>query len=67
MRKRLAGFLRDESGATAIEYGLMTAMIAVGAIFAFGVLGGGLQTLFGSSQSGVGGAMSDAVDKLGTP
>jgi pilus assembly protein Flp/PilA len=29
MRKLLTEFLRDEEGATAIEYGLITALIAV--------------------------------------
>jgi pilus assembly protein Flp/PilA len=32
---------RDESGATAIEYGLIAALIAVGCIGAFNSLGGG--------------------------
>jgi len=54
-------FVGDESGATAIEYGLLTALIAVTAIVAFGVLGGGLQNLFGSSSSGAGGAMENAA------
>jgi pilus assembly protein Flp/PilA len=39
MDRFLARFLRDENGATAIEYGLIAAlvfMVAVGAISAFG-------------------------------
>jgi pilus assembly protein Flp/PilA len=32
---------RDESGATAIEYGLIAALIAVAAISGFSALGGG--------------------------
>jgi pilus assembly protein Flp/PilA len=63
MRKLLA-FLADERGATAIEYGLMVAMIAVGCIAAFTVLGGDLQTLFGSSETGVGDRLVDATSKL---
>ncbi|NBB82410.1 MAG: Flp family type IVb pilin [Alphaproteobacteria bacterium] len=39
-------FLKDESGATAIEYGLLIALIAVAIIAAIGTLSGGLQTLF---------------------
>ena len=40
-------FLADESGATAIEYGLIAALIAVGIIAAATTLGGSLSNLFG--------------------
>jgi len=39
-------FVRDESGATAIEYGLIAALIAVGIIAAATTLGGSLSSLF---------------------
>ncbi len=39
-------FYRDESGATAIEYGLIAALISVAAIAAMGALGDSLQSLF---------------------
>ncbi len=39
-------FLNDESGATAIEYGLIAALISVAAIAAMGAMGDSLQTLF---------------------
>ncbi len=42
----LARFVNDESGATAIEYGLIAALIAVGIIAAATTLGGSLSTLF---------------------
>lgn len=42
----VARFVRDESGATAIEYGLIAALISVGIIAAATTLGGGLSTLF---------------------
>jgi pilus assembly protein Flp/PilA len=42
----LAKFINDESGATAIEYGLIAALIAVGIIAAATTLGGGLSSLF---------------------
>ena len=42
----LARFARDESGATAIEYGLIAALIAVGIIAAATTLGGSLAGLF---------------------
>ena len=41
-----ARFAQDESGATAIEYGLIAALIAVGIIVAATTLGGNLSTLF---------------------
>ena len=37
---------RDEAGATAIEYGLIAALIAVAAITAMGALGNQLSTTF---------------------
>jgi pilus assembly protein Flp/PilA len=45
---RLGKFLDDENGATMVEYGLLVALIAVGAIAAFSALGGSVITLFGS-------------------
>ena len=39
-------FVRDESGATAIEYGLIAALISVAAITAMGTLGNSLSTTF---------------------
>ncbi len=39
MTKLLARFAKDESGATAIEYGLIAALIAVGIIGAASALG----------------------------
>ena len=43
----IARFANDESGATAIEYGLIAALIAVGIIAAATTLGGRLSSLFG--------------------
>jgi pilus assembly protein Flp/PilA len=42
----LSRFAADESGATAIEYGLIAALIAVGIIAAATALGGSLSDLF---------------------
>ena len=39
--------LRDQKGATAIEYGLLAALIATGAIVAMGALGNSLSNTFG--------------------
>ncbi|WP_297106811.1 Flp family type IVb pilin [uncultured Devosia sp.] len=41
-----ARFAQDESGATAIEYGLIAALISVGIILAATTLGGNLGDLF---------------------
>jgi pilus assembly protein Flp/PilA len=39
-------FIRDESGATAIEYGLIAALLAVAIIAALQLVGGELTTTF---------------------
>lgn len=46
MFKSLHSFAKDESGATAIEYGLIAALIAVAAIGALTSVGTSLNTLF---------------------
>jgi pilus assembly protein Flp/PilA len=46
MRQHLMNFVRDESGATAIEYGLIAALIAVVIISAVTVVGTKLSTTF---------------------
>ncbi|MFN4114639.1 MAG: Flp family type IVb pilin [Sphingomonadaceae bacterium] len=43
--------LRDEQGATAIEYGLIAALIAIAAITAMGGLGDQLTTTFSTVSS----------------
>ena len=40
-------FVKDESGATAIEYGLIAALISVAAIVAFTTVGDNLSAVFG--------------------
>ena len=49
----ISKFAADESGATAIEYGLIAALIAVAAITALQGAGNELQTTFNSSSSGM--------------
>ncbi len=46
MTKIFTRFLKDESGATAIEYGLIAALISVGIITGAGALGSKLNGLF---------------------
>ena len=48
MKTFLARFAQDDSGATAIEYGLIAAFIGVGIITGLTQLKGGLNTLFGN-------------------
>ncbi len=49
-------FLRDESGATAIEYGLIAALISVVIIAAVTSVGTGLQATFTKVSSSLAGA-----------
>ena len=46
MKRILNDFACDESGVTAIEYGLIAALVAVAAVSAFTALGGKLNTVF---------------------
>jgi pilus assembly protein Flp/PilA len=46
MRNTVARFVKDESGATAIEYGLIAALIAVGIITAAKLLGSQISATF---------------------
>jgi pilus assembly protein Flp/PilA len=54
MRTSVARFVKDESGATAIEYGLIAAGIAVAVITAMTTLSGALTSLF----SGIAGKLT---------
>jgi pilus assembly protein Flp/PilA len=53
---RLRLLLRDESGATAIEYGLIAGLVAVAIIAALTALGTSLDTLFTDVAATVDGA-----------
>jgi len=57
----IAKFAKDESGATAIEYGLIAALIAVGIIAAATFLGGSLSNIFNS----IGGRLDTEAAKAG--
>ncbi|MDP1639733.1 MAG: Flp family type IVb pilin [Hyphomicrobium sp.] len=54
MKTFLARFAENESGATAIEYGLIAAFIGVGIITGLTQLKGGLNTLFGNINTKLG-------------
>ncbi len=59
--KIVTRFVNDESGATAIEYGLIAALISVGIIAAATTLGEGLSNLF----TGIGTRLDTSVDLIG--
>lgn len=46
VRKKFASFLRDNEGASAIEYAIIAGLIAVAIIIGARELGGGIGTLF---------------------
>lgn len=56
MTKFVTRFLKDESGATAIEYGLIAALIAVVLVGSLQALGSQLDTTFGQVET----ALKDA-------
>jgi pilus assembly protein Flp/PilA len=56
MKSVFSRFLRDESGATAIEYGLIAAGISVAIIAVVNTLGGQLQNTFTNVSSQLGNA-----------
>jgi len=52
--ERIKNFFKDESGASAVEYGLLVSLIAVVIIGAVTVLGGNLSTTFNTAASQLG-------------
>ena len=58
-KKTFKTYLSDDSGATAIEYGLLAALIAIAAIGGMNALGGG--------NAGAWGKMADKVDTVMKP
>ncbi len=61
MYKAISSFLRDESGATAIEYGLIAALVSVAAIAALGAMGDSLNSIFGVVSTELGTAATTAA------
>ncbi len=58
MLTKLMFFLKDDSGATAIESGLIAALVSVAAIGALTAMGNSLQSLFGTVSSALTTAVS---------
>ena len=51
MLRTMIAFARDESGATAIEYGLIAALVSIAAIVAMGAMGNELGDMFNTVAS----------------
>ncbi|AMU19146.1 Flp family type IVb pilin [Burkholderia cenocepacia] len=49
--EKIAWFVQDQEGVTAIEYGLIAALIAVGIILALSTIGGDLKDVFSTIAS----------------
>ncbi len=60
MYKLIKSFLQDESGATAIEYGLIAGLVSVAAIGALTLMGGSLDSMF----TGVSLQLDNAVSSM---
>ena len=58
MFTKLAQFAKDEDGATAIEYGLIAALVSVAAIGALTAMGQSLNTMFSTVSSALNTAVS---------
>ncbi len=54
MKRSIIRFLRDDSGATAIEYGLIAAGISVAIIATVNTLGGQLNNVFTNVSTSLG-------------
>ncbi len=57
MIAKMIAFIGDENGATAIEYGLIAALVSVAAIGALTAMGGSLSAMFNTVST----ALSTAV------
>ncbi len=58
MTKFLKKFIADESGATAIEYGLIAALVSVAAIGALQTMGSSLDAMFTTVSNKLGEAVA---------
>ena len=60
MKSIIKSFLKDESGATAIEYGLIAALVSVAAIAALTALGSALDGIFTTVSTQLNNAQTSA-------
>lgn len=63
MLKQIYSFLKDEEGASAVEYGLIVGLIAVAVVVILGTMGGGLNTLFTNISGKVDAANTNGAKK----
>ncbi len=61
MIKTLTALYKDESGATAIEYGLIAALVSVAGIVALEAMGTSLSAMFTSVSSKLDGAVASTA------
>ena len=66
MMTQLKTFLKDESGATAIEYGLIAGLVSVAAIGALQLMGTSLVDIFTVVQTELDGAATSATSSSGS-
>ena len=60
MLGKIVTVLKDESGATAIEYGLIAALVSVAAIAALTAMGTSLETMFNRVSNELSGAVNSS-------
>ena len=63
MLKTIHALIADESGATAIEYGLIAALVSVAGIVALDAMGSSLSSMFTAVST----KLDGAVQSSGTP
>ncbi len=67
MKKKLIAFLKCESGATAVEYGLIAGVMAALLVTVLGLFGDNLQELFGAISERLTDAANDVKSSSGAP
>lgn len=65
MKTLIQKFLRDESGATMVEYGIMVALIAAIAVGTVGILGGSTKGAFSDTNDALTAAQAAAAGGAG--
>jgi pilus assembly protein Flp/PilA len=57
MKQRLIKLIRSERGATALEYGLIVALIVIAIVISISTVGGGTARVWGNMTNKVGNAL----------
>ncbi len=61
LTSKIKTFMKDDSGATAIEYGLIAALVSVAAILALQAMGTSLEAIFTSVSETLNSAVTDGT------